>query len=152
MLKIITHPHPILRKKSLPVNDIFDSEIQKLIPKMTKTMLTKDGVGLAAPQIGKNLRLIIMRHQDDNLIMINPKITKKSWFKEWGEEGCLSVPGKYGEVKRHKKIKLEFNDEKNQKKIATFSGLSARIIQHEIDHLNGVLFIDHARKISDIIY
>ncbi|MFA4871572.1 MAG: peptide deformylase [Patescibacteria group bacterium] len=150
MLKIITQPNPILRKKSQAVKDILAQKIQELIPRMAETMINHDGVGLAAPQIGKNIRLITVNHKDRVLAIINPKITKKSFLKEWGEEGCLSVPDKFGEVKRSKSIIIEYFDEKNNQKILKAPGLLARVIQHEIDHLDGILFIDKARKLRDI--
>ncbi len=150
MLKIITQPNPILRKKSQAVKDILAQKIQELIPQMAETMVNHDGAGLAAPQIGKNIRLITVNHKDRVLAIINPKITKKSFLKEWGEEGCLSVPDKFGEVKRSKSIIIEYIDEKNNQKILKAPGLLARVIQHEIDHLDGILFIDKARKLRDI--
>ncbi|MBI5765813.1 peptide deformylase [Candidatus Falkowbacteria bacterium] len=150
MLKIITQPNPILRKKSRAVKDILTQKIQELIPQMAETMVNHDGVGLAAPQIGKNIRLITVNHKDRVLAIINPKIARKSFIKEWCEEGCLSVPDKFGEVKRSKSIIIEYFDEKNNQKILKAPGLLARVIQHEIDHLDGILFIDKARKLHNI--
>lgn len=150
MLNIVINPNPTLRKKSKPVSDILAAEIQKLIPQMVETMLKKDGVGLAAPQVGQNIRLITVRYMDDNLVMINPQIIKKSWLKEWDEEGCLSVPGKTGEVKRCKKITVKFLDQSGKMHQLTGQGLLARVIQHEVDHLDGILFIDKAKNIRDI--
>ena len=147
MLKVLTHPHPLLKKQSPPVTDVLSPEIQALIPQMVETMQKKDGVGLAAPQIGQNIRLIVLNHQDGDLVIANPRITKKSFFKEWGEEGCLSVPGRYGDVKRHKKITVCFIDQKNKKQKMKAKGLLARVFQHEIDHLDGVLFIEKAKNI-----
>lgn len=147
MLKILTHPNPILRKKSLPVADVLSAKIQKLIPEMIKTMLGSDGVGLSAPQIGENIRLIVISHKNKNLVVINPKITKKSFFKEWGEEGCLSTPNQFGLVKRHQSVTLKFLDKNGVKQLLKTKELLARIIQHEIDHLDGILFIDKAKKI-----
>ena len=152
MLKVITHPNETVRKKSQEVADISSTEIQKLIPEMMETMMAKDGVGLAAPQIGKNIRIVVIAHKEKNLILINPKITKRSFIKEWGEEGCLSVPNKYGEVKRHRAITLKYKNEGGEEQKLKASGLLARIIQHEIDHLNGILFIDRAKKLTDIFY
>src|SRR3989339_1232241 len=131
MLKIITNPNQILRQKSQPVANVANAEIKKLISEMTEIMMTKDGVGLAAPQIGQNIRLIVINHKDEVLVIINPKIVKKSFFKEWGEEGCLSVPGKYGEVKRHKSITTKYIDDKGKTQEVSAKGLLARVIQHE---------------------
>lgn len=149
MLKIITHPNPILKRRSQVVTDFFAAEIRLLIAAMMETMLEKDGVGLAAPQIGQNIRLIVVKGENGNLIAFNPRIVKKSFFQEWGEEGCLSVPGKYGLVKRHKKITLAFVNEKGEKQRLKAVGLMARVCQHEIDHLDGILFIEKAKKIQD---
>ena len=151
MLKIITNPNPILRKKAEKIKDPLVLDIQKLIPEMINTMLAKDGVGLAAPQIGKSIRLIVVRYKDNNLIIINPKIIKKSLLKDWDEEGCLSVPGVFGYVKRCKKITVKYLDESGKEKKLSAEGLLARIIQHEIDHLDGILFIDKAKNLKKII-
>ena len=150
MLKIITIPDPILRKKSVKITDVFDVKIQKLIPQMFETMIKGDGVGLAAPQIGLNIRLIVVKHKDGNIAMINPKIVFKSLIKEWGEEGCLSVPGTFGEVKRSKKITVKYTDEKGKNKTMIASGFLARVIQHEVDHLDGKLFTDKARNLVKV--
>lgn len=150
MLKILTNPNPILRRKSQPVADVSAQEIQELIPQMIELMLQKDGVGLAAPQIGKNIRLIVVHLKDETMAIINPKFIKRSIIKEWGEEGCLSVPGKYGEVKRCKKITVKYLDANGKPRQIVAQGLLARVIQHENDHLDGILFIDKARNITDV--
>lgn len=147
MLKIITNPDPILRKKSLAIKDVKDKEFQALIPEMAKAMLKYDGVGLAAPQIGQNIRLIIVRYKDDNLVMINPKIIKKSLLKDWDEEGCLSVPNVFGDVKRCKRITVSYLDPNGKEQKISGEGFLARVIQHEIDHLDGILFIDKAKDL-----
>jgi peptide deformylase len=150
MIKILTNPNPILRKKAEKIKDITTKEMQKLIPEMIETMLTKDGVGLAAPQIGQSVRLITVRYKDGTLVMGNPKIIKKSLVKEWDEEGCLSVPNVYGEVKRCKKITVKYLDDQGKEKQLSGEGLLARVIQHETDHLDGILFIDKARNLRKI--
>lgn len=148
-LKILTDDNPILRKKSKEINLEKDtSEIKTLIEDMGLTMEKSDGVGLAAPQIGKNIRLILVRNSRNVLYMINPKITKKSWAKESEEEGCLSVPKTFGNVIRHKKINAIFYDIKGNKRKIEAKGILARIIQHETDHLDGILFIDTAKNIK----
>jgi peptide deformylase len=149
MLKIITNPNPILRQKSQPIKDITAKELQALIPEMAETMIKKDGVGLAAPQIGQNIRLIVIRYKDDNLAMINPKIIKKSFLKEWDEEGCLSVPNIFGDVKRCKKITIKYLDTSGQEQKLIGEGFLARVVQHEVDHLDGVLFIDKAKNLRE---
>ena len=145
LLDIITHPNPILRKKSAKIERITD-EMKRLILDMEKTMLEKDGIGLASPQIGQNIRLITINTKDGAIGMVNPKITKKSWRKEIAEEGCLSVPEIYGNVKRAQKICVIYFNKNNQKTRLKAEGLLARVIQHEVDHLNGILFIDYLPK------
>ncbi len=149
LLPILNHPNPTLRKKSRPLTmeEINDSKIQSLISDMEKTMLIKDGAGLAAPQIGQNIRLIVLRDDEKIMVMINPQITKKSWSKEVDEEGCLSVLDKngniiFGNVERHSKIQCVYLDAKGKKQKIAAQHILARIIQHETDHLDGILFID----------
>jgi len=149
-LKIITQPNPILRKKSVKIDfkNIDAIKFRQLASALLNTMLKADGAGLAAPQIGQNIRLIAINIQNGSFCLINPKITKKSWAKIWDSEGCLSVPGVYGKVRRHKKITCSYLTENGQPKSITAEGLLARVIQHEIDHLDGILFIDKARNIE----
>jgi len=153
ILKIITSPNPILRKKSAEIkkNDLISKGMRKLCLDMVKTMLDKDGVGLAAPQIGKNIRLCAINTAEGQICLINPKITKKSWAREWGEEGCLSIPDIFGEVNRHKKIICKYLDINQKESEIKADGLLARVIQHEIDHLDGILFIDKARNLKEIV-
>jgi len=148
--KICTFPNKILREKAerLSVSEINEVATQKLLVDMAKTMLEKDGVGLAAPQVGISKRIITVAYRDKVLVLINPVLAKKSWLKEIGEEGCLSVPGVYGLVKRHRKLTINAYNEKGDKITFEAKGLLARIIQHEIDHLDGVLFIDKLIKIT----
>lgn len=154
ILSIITNPNPILREKSLKIDrtKISAKEFKALCSDMKKTMIKKEGVGLAAPQIGKNIRLIAINTKDGPIIMANPKIIKKSLIKEWGQEGCLSIPGVFGQVKRHKKIECEYSDEAGEEKKIKAEGLMARVIQHEIDHLDGILFIDKTRVLKNSKY
>ncbi len=149
MLNITTIPNPLLRQKSLVIKEPLAQEIQDLLPEMIETMIKKDGVGLAAPQIGLNIRLIVVRHKDNDIVMINPEILKKSLFKEWDEEGCLSVPGVFGQVKRHKKLTVRYLDGDGKSQQLEAEGFFARVIQHEVDHLNGVLFIDKAKDLRE---
>ena len=106
ILKILTLPAESLRKKSEAVDEglIGKKEFDQLSADLEETMLKKEGIGLAAPQIGKNIRLIVVNTKKGPILLFNPKIIKKSWQKEWGEEGCLSVPLVFGEVNRNKKI------------------------------------------------
>jgi peptide deformylase len=150
MLKIVKNPDQNLRKNSRELNldEIKSNQIKKLSEDMALTMIKKDGVGLAAPQIGKNIRLIVINTKDGVLYLFNPKIVKSSLAKEWGEEGCLSVPNTFGQVKRSKKIKCIYLDISGKEIKTEPQGLLARIFQHEIDHLEGILFIDKAKKIE----
>jgi len=152
ILPIIKNPSPLLREKSeeIDLKKIKANELKGLCADMIKTMKENDGVGLAAPQVGKSIRLITINTKDEPKIMINPKITGKSWAKEWNEEGCLSVPGVYGKVRRNKKINCIYFDKKAQKTKIQAQGLLAFVIQHEIDHLDGILFIDKAKEIKKI--
>ncbi len=152
ILNIVIHPNPILRQKSKPIdiNSLKEKEWQELCKNMALTMVKKDGVGLAAPQIGRNIRLIVINTADGPLCLINPVLKKKSFRREWGEEGCLSIPNTFGKVKRYKKVVCDYFDQQGRKKTIVAHGLLARIIQHEIDHLDGILFIDKARNIKKL--
>lgn len=152
ILKIITQPSPILRKKSVEINPKIAKtrEFKTLISAMAKTMIKTDGVGLAAPQIGKNIRLVVINSKNGVLCLINPKLTKKSWARELGQEGCLSIPGIFGVVKRHKKVSLTYYDQDGKKIKLTAEGMMARVIQHEVDHLDGILFIDKASAVEKV--
>ncbi|MCK5320326.1 peptide deformylase [Candidatus Parcubacteria bacterium] len=150
LLKIITHPNDILKKKSQKISQevIKSKEFQTLCDDMFETMIKKDGIGLAAPQIGKNICLSVINSKQESLYIINPRIIKKSWSKEWGEEGCLSVPNVFGKVKRHSKITCIYTDRNGKEIRISPKGLMARVFQHEIDHLDGILFIEKAKNIK----
>lgn len=151
ILKVIKNPHPSLRKKSKEVDLKKDNltGLEKLCDDMVETMLKSDGIGLAAPQISKNIRVIVVKTKDGPIFMINPELISKSLLKEFGEEGCLSVPHFYGQVKRHKKVTCQFCKITGEKTKLKAEGLFARVLQHEIDHLDGVLFIDKAKKLVE---
>ena len=141
-----------MRKKSLEldIKNINTPTIQTLLKDMEETMKKKDGAGLAAPQIAKNIRIIVVNHNEKTIFLINPKITRKSWARETEEEGCLSVLNEKGEiiyapVERHKKVSCIYIDEKGQNKKISAEKILARILQHEIDHLDGILFIDRIK-------
>jgi peptide deformylase len=148
-MEIIIYPSDILRKKSKKIRNFNDSDLKKFAEELSKTMKKADGLGLAAPQLGHNSRIIAINAKGNDKIFINPRITLRSWFrKEIGEEGCLSLPKIYGLIKRHKKIKVVYYDLSGQKKKLRAEGLLARVFQHEIDHLNGILFIDRTKNIT----
>jgi peptide deformylase len=152
IIKIKVLPDPHLRKKSSLVkkDSILAKEIKNLLADLEKTMLEKDGIGIAAPQIGKNIRLILVNTKHGVLAMFNPVLEKKSWAKELGEEGCLSVPDVFGKVKRHKKVTCKYYNKEAVTVSLDAEGLLARVIQHEMDHLDGILFIDKASNIKII--
>ena len=152
ILPIIINPHPTLRKKAktIALDNIKTLEFQALCRGLEQTMIEKDGVGLAAPQVDKSMRLIAVNAKDGVICMVNPEIIKLSWLKEWGNEGCLSVPDTFGQVKRYKKITCKYYDPKGKAAAISAAGLLARVIQHEIDHLDGILFIDKATRIKKI--
>jgi len=143
-LKIETgEGNEILRKKSEPVK-VVDKKILKFIKEMEKSMKEEKGVGLAAPQAGENIRLILVLLNNENLIpMVNPEITGHCDDMEFGEEGCLSLPGKWGQVKRFKEITVRFQDTKGEDRVLKLEGFNARVVQHEVDHLDGILFTDY---------
>ncbi|MBU0596775.1 peptide deformylase [Patescibacteria group bacterium] len=150
MLNIITEPNEILRKRSLEIDRDFllKSVTQEFIKKMIPTMYDTDGIGLAAPQVGQNIRICVVGKEavgDKDLILINPTWEKTSRRKFVDVEGCLSVPHTYGKVKRWRNIHVEALDEKGNKLSFPASNFFARVIQHEIDHLDGILFIDKAK-------
>jgi peptide deformylase len=154
VLPIILEPNKILHQvgRDLNLEEIKSNKIQKLIIDMIPTMYAKDGVGLAAPQVGESIQLCVIAKnytpdQKKDLVLINPKWQKTSVFREWDEEGCLSVPETYGQVRRYKKIKVEALDETGKKINFVAENFFARIIQHEVDHLNGILFIEKAKNI-----
>ncbi|MDD2681180.1 MAG: peptide deformylase [Patescibacteria group bacterium] len=152
--EIIHHPHPTLRKKSssIPEKKITQKNFQQFLDDLEVTMLSKDGAGLAAPQIGINDRVVVIAKEGEkSLFLINPQIIKKSWGKAIEEEGCLSViddKGRiiYGPVERHKRITCSYYDRSGKKKKIQGDERLSRVIQHEVDHLDGVLFIDHLMK------
>jgi len=142
ILPILTYPNPLLKKKAEKIKDPRNPEIKELIFDMLETLEQNNGLGLAAPQVGKSIRLCIIKFNGKTYIFINPKIKSKSWKKEILEEGCLSFPGKFMPIKRSRKVKAEALDRKGEKIKIEAEGLLARAMQHEIDHLDGILFID----------
>jgi len=124
------------------VKNPTDAEIQQFILEMIKTLRANRGLGLAAPQVGKNLKIAVIEIDHELFVLINPEIKKLSGEILVMEEGCLSFPGKFLPVPRYEKAKIKAIDMSGKKQIIRAKGLLARALQHEIDHLNGVLFID----------
>ena len=153
---ILTVPDPILRKKSLQVDKI-DKEIKKLMDDMLETMYKAPGIGLAAVQIGVLKRVVVMdisRETDkkEPMYFVNPEIVWKSNEKTTYEEGCLSIPNQFANIERSEKCTVKYLDYFGAEKEIQAEGLLATCIQHEIDHLNGILFIDYLSKLKkDII-
>lgn len=150
MLTILTGPdNVILRKKSVPVTKI-NKDLLRFIDKMLTTMEKTRGVGLAASQVGKNIRVIVLKvfHKDGKRYtlteMINPVITYQGSEKNVDIEGCLSIPGQYGKVERFSSLQVFYLNKKSVQIKLDLQGMNARIVQHEVDHLDGVLFIDKA--------
>jgi len=141
ILEIKKYPDPILRKKCQEVK-VITEEIKRLSQEMIETLTKNQGVGLAVPQIGELKRMIVVQTEKGPQIFVNPKIIKKSRETIIDEEGCLSFPGLFLKIKRAKWVEIEALNEKGEKIHLETKGLPARIFQHEIDHLDGILFID----------
>lgn len=136
--------NPILRAKN-PKYGKITKKTKKLLKDMEDSMVATNGVGIAAPQIGINTRVahITINETRDTFPMINPEIIERSEETEVDTEGCLSLPGKWGPVERSKWVVAKFTNDKGEDLIMRFEDFEARIVQHEVDHLNGKLFIDH---------
>ena len=147
VLEILVAPHPVLKQKAKPVEKV-DARVAKLMDDMVETMYAAKGIGLAAPQIGILERVIVVDvHEKDEppnpIRLANPEIVWKSEDTSVCEEGCLSVPDQFAEVTRPSAIRVRYLDEKNEVREMEADGMLATCIQHEIDHLNGVLFVDY---------
>ena len=146
-LRILIAPDPVLRRKTRPVAAADASIVRDLIPRMLATMYAAPGIGLAAPQIGLGLRLAVIDLQPEErrepIVLINPEIVRVSAESETREEGCLSLPDQYADVTRPRAVTVRFEGPDGVRREIVAEGLMARCLQHEIDHLEGVLFIDH---------
>ena len=150
--KILTEPDPFLRQKSVKVDSVND-EIRLLMNDMLETMYAAPGIGLAAIQIGVPKRVIVMDLAKENeeknpQYFVNPEILTNSNTDASYEEGCLSVPGQFAEISRPDKCKIKFLNYHGEEKILEAEGLLATCIQHEMDHLEGILFIDYLSKLK----
>ena len=152
--EIIIVPHPTLRKKAEKVTD-FGPELQQLIEDMIDTLHEESGSGLAAPQLNVSKQVILVEfgsEEDEEIppklyVTINPKITRFSQQMVTGAEGCLSIPGLMGEVDRSEEVVVEGQDRNGEPLKMSLQGWAARIFQHEIDHINGILYSDHAIEV-----
>ena len=152
ILNILKEPNKLLRQKSAEIH-VIDEEIKNLAKDMLETMYNAPGIGLAAVQVGVLKRLIVVDiskegEKKNPIYLINPKIVWKSNTLVNNEEGCLSIPGYYGNVDRHDSCKVEYLDIEGKLNNINVSGLLSRCIQHEVDHCNGVLFIDHLSQLK----
>jgi peptide deformylase len=145
-LSILIAPHPALRRKARPVGPADAATVRDLVPRMLATMYRAPGIGLAAPQVGVGLRLAVIDLQPEErhepIVLINPEIVSASEETETREEGCLSLPDQYADVTRPRAVTVRFEGLDGVRRKITADGLMARCLQHEIDHLDGVLFID----------
>lgn len=152
--EIVTIPHDVLRRKARKRTD-FGSNLQILVDDMIETMRVAPGVGLAAPQVGVSERLIVVEYGDDEkedapkklYVVVNPEITRMSKETVMGIEGCLSVPNLLGEVERYEAITVKGLTRRGQPVTIKAKGWLARIFQHEIDHLDGVIYVDRAERV-----
>lgn len=150
LLPILSYPDPRLRTIAKPVKEV-NEEIETLISDMIETMYDADGIGLAASQVDQHIQLIVMdlsENKDTPMVFINPKVTPLVEEKQPYEEGCLSVPDVYDKVERPNKVRIEAIDQDGQAIDKEVEGLLAVCIQHEMDHLNGVIFVDYLSKLK----
>ena len=147
LISILTPPAAILRAKARPVGAPDADRVRGLVPAMLAAMYAAPGIGLAAPQVGTGLRLAVVDLQPDDkpapIALVNPEIVRVS--EEWAtrEEGCLSLPGQFADVSRPARVVVRYHDLQGAKREIEAEGLFAACLQHEIDHLDGVLFVDH---------
>ncbi len=154
--EIVTSEEPVLRQKAKKVKRV-DASTQKLIDDMLESMRTANGLGLAAPQIGVSLRVLVIEmpkdeedpHSGEQVILVNPEIVKAEG-EQFGEEGCLSIPGYIGMVRRAMRVSVKGLNRKGKEVKVNGEGLLARALQHEIDHLDGILFTDRLEKPEDL--
>jgi peptide deformylase len=152
--EIVYVPEPVLRRKAHKVTD-FGPEFQTLVDDMVETMREAPGVGLAAPQVGVDLRMVVIEYGDDEddtvpsklYVVVNPEYVSKSEEKVFGVEACLSVPGLAGDVERHESIVVKGFNRRGKPVKWKAKGWLARIFQHELDHLDGVIFTDLATRV-----
>lgn len=148
ILPILTGEHAVLRQKAKRVPRVDDS-VRKLIDDMVETMLAAPGVGLAAPQVGQSVRVIVVKADQNLHVLVNPEMVSAEG-EQIGYEGCLSLPGLVGEVKRFQRVVAKGRNRKGKNIRVRGDGLLARAIQHEIDHLDGILFVDRLTSLDTL--
>ena len=145
-LDVLKYPNPILRRGGKDV-EVFDKDLATISQNMLHTMYQYQGVGLAGPQVSQAINVLVLNPKGDpaetanEMVMVNPEVLNRKRL-EYGEEGCLSFPGIYAEVERHTEIRVRYKDLEGAEQETKFDGFMARIVLHEIDHLQGVLFVD----------
>ncbi len=146
-LPILLVPDPRLRAKARPVGPADADTVRDLAPRMLDAMYKAPGIGLAAPQVGEMLRMFVVdlqkEEKPDPLVLVNPEIVALSEELAMREEGCLSLPGQYAEVTRPARVRLRYQDLTGARREVVAEGLLSTCLQHEVDHLDGVLFVDH---------
>jgi peptide deformylase len=146
-LVILIAPHPVLKRRTPPVQPAQFAEVRALAPRMFDLMYRAPGIGLAAPQVGSSLRFAVVDLMPDDkrepIVLVNPEIVAASDEQATREEGCLSLPGMYADVTRPARVMVRYQDEHAVRHELAADGLLAACLQHEIDHLDGVLFVDH---------
>ncbi|MCB9527317.1 MAG: peptide deformylase [bacterium] len=156
VLDVLPYPNPFLRKRAHDV-EAFDDALRRTVADLEETMADEDGLGLAATQVGIDLRLLILARQafegeagkgKPNVVIANPEVVWQSDELELGEEGCLSFPGVFIQVERPKRVRIRARDQHGEVFEIEGEGLGARAILHEIDHLNGVVMIDHVSHLT----
>ena len=152
VLKLFEYPHPVLKQKAEKVEKV-DGEIRKLLDDMLETMYESNGCGLAAPQIGISKKIVVIdiAHEDEEanpLYFVNPEIIWRSEEKQSSEEGCLSIPGQRADVERNYSVKVKYLDYNGIEQEMLAEDFLAKAIQHELDHLDGVLYIDHLSRLK----
>jgi peptide deformylase len=145
-MPILIAPHPVLKTRARPVGPADKAAVRELVPRMFNTMYRAPGIGLAAPQVGLSLRVVTIdlmpEEKSAPLALINPEILVQSTEMVAREEGCLSLPGQYAEVSRPARVKVSYLDPSGARSEIDADGLLATCLQHEIDHLDGILFVD----------
>lgn len=155
--EVVTLPDPVLRRKARKVTD-FGPELQSLVEDMIETMRAEPGVGLAANQVGVSLQVVVVEYPENEedededaqpklYVVVNPEFTRLSEETVVGTEGCLSLPGFLGNVERHESVVVKGLSRRGQPVTVKAKGWTARIFQHEVDHLNGVMFVDRAQQV-----
>ncbi len=152
LLDILVYPAPELKRKSMPVEEPGE-DLDRLLDDMAETLRDADGVGLAAPQVGRNIRVLVvdvpLSESDEKEFheLINPEIVSSEGFQV-GEEGCLSVPGFFANIRRKNHVRVSALNRKGKRFTIEADGMLSRVLQHEIDHLDGILFFDRLRRLK----